>query len=111
MPVHDDAIHGYILTRTYHENVTLFHLRDRNNHLRAVLYHGRIFRCQLHKPLQCIRGLALGMCLKHLADRDQRKDHGCRFKIKLMHIFHDLVHIPGKLCARHRKQRVGAVHK
>ena len=51
------------------------------------------------------------MCLKHLADRDQRKDHGCRFKVELMHVLHDLVHIPGKLRPRHRKQRVGAVHK
>ena len=106
-----NTVHRNILTGAYDKDISFSHLIHRDLPLDPILNHGRGLWCQLHQAFERIGGFSLGMCLQHLTDGDQRQNHGCRFKIKLVHQGHDLFRIPFHLCIGHGKDRVSAVHK
>ena len=106
-----DAVHGHVLARAHHEDVTLLHLLDGHRYFRAVPQQGGGLGGQLHQALEGVGGLALGAGFQHLAHRDEGQDHGRRLKVELHHIVHDQLAVAVHLGAGHGKQRVGAPHK
>ena len=106
-----DAVHGHVLARAHHEDVTLLHLLDGHRYFRAVPQQGGGLGGQLHQALEGIGGLALGAGFQHLAHRDEGQDHRRRLKVELHHIVHDQLAVAVHLGAGHGKQRVGAPHK
>ena len=106
--VQHNAVNRDALARTDDEHVALANLRGGNFDLFAVADDRRRLRCEGHEALERVRGFALGVRLKQLADGDEREDHGGGLKIKFVHIRHGGFAAAVELRVRHGKQRVDA---
>ena len=107
----NNAVYRNILSGAHHEHVAFFNLLDGQRYLLFAADHSGRLRRKLHETLQRISRLPFCVCLQHLADRDERKNHGSGLKIKPVHIVHDGDRVSIQLRARHRKQRIGAPDK
>ena len=106
-----DAVHRDVFARTHDKHVALAHLRNGDRDLPPVAHEARRLGRELHEALEGVGCLALGARLEHFADGDERQDHGCGFKIELVHIGHHAGHVAVHLRPRHGKQRIHAPHK
>ena len=105
------TVHRDTLARPHDEDIVLCHLLDRDRDLLPVTDNRCGLWRKLHQALERIRRLALRPGLEHLADRDERQDHGRGLKIEVHHVIHDRVHVAAHLRAGHRKQRIGTVRE
>ena len=106
-----NAVHGHILARAHHKDVSLLHLLDGHRHFGTVPQQVGGLGGQLHQALEGIGGLALGTGFQHFAHRDEGQNHGSRFEVELHHIVHDQLIVAVHLSAGHGEQGVGAPHK
>ena len=84
------AVHRNRFAGPDDKDITRSNRIDPDLPLFAVHKKHRAFRSQLHETAKRIRSAAFRHRLKHLSDRDQRRDHRRRLKIKLLMIdLHD----------------------
>ena len=107
----DHTVDRDAFSGTYHKEVSLVYLLDRDGGLLTISKNDGSFGGKLHETLKCIGGSALGTCFKHFADSDEGQDHGCRFKVKFHHIIHDSCRITVHLCSCHGKECIDTPYK
>ena len=89
----------------------MFHLLDRHFDLGAAAHqYGGLGR-KLHQPLKRVGGSALGACLEHLTDGDERQDHRGGLEVEVHHIRHDRLVVLVDHRAGHGEQHVDAPHE
>ena len=107
----NNAVNGDALTRTHGKDIVLLEQLYRDLALGVALDDRGGLGRELHEPAQGVGRLALGARFKHLADGDERQDHGGGLKVEVHHIAHDGFLVPAHLSAGHGKERIGAVNK
>ena len=102
------AVNRHGLTAAHDNEVANLYLLNRQLHgLTATDDLGGL-RTQVHQRRNCFAGLALGTRLKELAERYQRQNHACGFKIQVVH---KAVGCLRRGRERDLNQRVNAVHE
>ena len=97
----DNAVNRDALARAHSKNIVLLELLYRYLALGIALDDRGGLGRELHEPAQGVGRLALGARLKHLADGDERQDHGGGLKVEVHHAAHDGFLIPAHLSAGH----------
>ena len=86
IPFHHHPVHRDVFPGTDGEDIPFLHIIDGNGDFLPVPDQHGGFGSQFHEPFQGISGPALAHGFQHLPQGDQGRDHGCRFKIQVVHI-------------------------
>ena len=103
------AVHGDALARADHEDVVPLHLLDGDLKLPTVAFDHRGLRGKLHQAFERVGRAALGAGLEHLADGDEREDHGGGLEVEVHHVGHHGLCVAAHLRTGHGEEGVGAV--
>ena len=105
------SVYRYALPGLHQKDIPFLYFLRRNRRLHAVPDHVRRPGRQIHQTLDGIGRLPLAVSLQHLAYRDQRQDHGRRFKIHVVKTMDCHLHIPLAHGGAHPKHNSCTVYK
>ena len=87
-PFDDIPINGDVFPRTNNKNIANLHCLDGNGRFLAINKQGGCLRRHLHEALESVRRAALGNGFQGLSHRNEGRNHGGRFEVKVLHITH-----------------------